>query len=92
MMSSGLLRSAALAVLLAGGLAMQGCTSTGGAAYTPGVMGEVERAKYEQDREAILAQQGDYRVRFDFIETVGFTADYKAVPYTHLKLRTKRNV
>ena len=77
MMSSGLLRSAALAVLLAGGLAMQGCTSTGGAAYTPGVMGEVERAKYEQDREAILAQQGDYRVRFDFIETVGFTADYK---------------
>ena len=76
MMSSGLLRSAALAVLLAGGLAMQGCTSTGGAAYTPGVMGEVERAKYEQDREAILAQQGDYRVRFDFIETVGFTADY----------------
>ena len=41
------------------------------------VMGEAERAKFEQDRKAILAQQGDYRVRFDFIETVGFTADYR---------------
>ena len=40
-------------------------------------MSEAERAKFEQDRKAILAQQGDYRVRFDFFETVGFVPDYK---------------
>jgi len=31
----------------------------------------------EKDRRAILAMQGAYRVSFDFIETIGFTADYK---------------
>ena len=30
----------------------------------------------ERDRRAILAMAGPYRVSFDFIETVGFTADY----------------
>lgn len=30
----------------------------------------------ERDRQAILAMAGDYRVRFDFNETVAFVADY----------------
>lgn len=37
-------------------------------------------ARFEQDREAILAMAGDYRVRFDFIETVAFDEDYDIVP------------
>ncbi len=32
---------------------------------------------FEQDRQAILAQVGDYRVRFDMRETVGLQADYQ---------------
>ncbi len=36
-----------------------------------------EQAKFEQDRKAILAQTGDYRVRFDFFETVSFLKDYR---------------
>lgn len=31
----------------------------------------------ERDRRAILAMAGSYRVSFDFIETMGFTEDYK---------------
>lgn len=33
--------------------------------------------KQEQDRRAILAMAGSYRVSFDFVETVGFTPGYK---------------
>lgn len=32
--------------------------------------------KFERDRRAILAMAGAYRTSFDFIETIGFTADY----------------
>lgn len=32
--------------------------------------------KKERDRRAILAMAGPYRATFDFIETLGFTADY----------------
>lgn len=34
------------------------------------------RGAIKRDRQAILAMAGDYRVRFDFIETVPFVADY----------------
>ncbi|MFV0276931.1 MAG: DUF6607 family protein [Parahaliea sp.] len=37
----------------------------------PGISGK------ERDRRAILAMAGPYRASFDFIETVGFTGDYK---------------
>ncbi len=37
---------------------------------------EPQISKRERDRRAILAMAGPYRVSFDFIETVGFTADY----------------
>lgn len=78
MMASRILRGVVLAAALAGGLAQASCTSISSApSHTPGAMSEAERAKFEQDRKSILAQQGDYRVRFDFIETVGFTPDYR---------------
>jgi len=78
MMASEFFRSAMLACALAGGVALSACASVGGAAAkTPGVMDEAEHAKFERDRAAIKAMAGDYRVRFDFIETVGFTPDYK---------------
>lgn len=42
----------------------------------PGISG------FERDRRAILAMAGDYRTSFDFIETIGFGADFKpARPY-----------
>ena len=38
--------------------------------------------KFERDRRAILAMAGGFRTSFDFIETVGFTADFApARPY-----------
>lgn len=36
-------------------------------------------ASFQQDRQAILAMTGDYRVRFDFRETVPFVADYTPI-------------
>ena len=39
-------------------------------------------AKPERDRRAILAMAGDYRVSFDFIETMGFSENYEPpAPY-----------
>ncbi len=40
-------------------------------------MSASEQASYEQDRKAIMAMAGDYRVRFDFFETVSFLDGYK---------------
>lgn len=34
-------------------------------------------SKFEKDRAAILAMAGGYKVDFDFLETVGFTDDFK---------------
>ena len=46
------------------------------ALQTPGL------SKSERDRRAILAMAGDYRTSFDFVETVGFAADFEpARPY-----------
>jgi len=35
------------------------------------------KSAFERDRQAILAMAGDYRVTFDFRETVAFTTDYE---------------
>ena len=38
--------------------------------------------KFEKDRLAILAMQGEYKVNFDFMETMGFVENYMpAKPY-----------
>ncbi len=39
-----------------------------------------EQAKYEQDRQAIIAMSGDYSVTFDFRETVAFKDGYELKP------------
>jgi len=41
---------------------------------------EAKSNKKEKDRRAILALAGDYRVSFDFIETIGFNPDYDIPP------------
>jgi hypothetical protein len=38
---------------------------------------QFERANFEKDRASILAMAGDYRVTFDFRETVAFTPGYE---------------
>ncbi len=39
-------------------------------------------SEFERDRRAILAMAGDYRTSFDFIETIGFDAQFEpARPY-----------
>ncbi|MCI4646477.1 MAG: hypothetical protein MRY64_16970 [Hyphomonadaceae bacterium] len=37
----------------------------------------IDTAKFERDREAILAMTGDYKVTFDFTETVSFVEGYE---------------
>ena len=37
-------------------------------------------ADFQRDRQSILAMAGDYKVTFDFIETVSFDADYVVMP------------
>jgi hypothetical protein len=39
-----------------------------------------DRAKFDRDRQAILAMAGDYKVRFDMRETVSFLPDYTPLP------------
>jgi len=38
-----------------------------------------EAARFERDRQSILAMAGEYKVRFDFRETVPFLADYQPI-------------
>lgn len=44
---------------------------------SPSAMSPSARASFELDRKAIMAMAGDYRVRFDFTETVSFLKDYR---------------
>ena len=43
----------------------------------PASVSAADAAKFEQDRKAILAMAGDYRVTFDFRETVALTPGYE---------------
>lgn len=77
-------RCAALsaAALFASGCATPPALGASGVVETSGVAGEVsvsreERAKFEQDRQAILSMAGDFGVTFDFRETVSFEEGYK---------------
>jgi hypothetical protein len=80
-MDTGMMRRAGFSALGALALLAAGCTTLqGGAdvsAHTQATMSEAEKAKFEQDRKAILAMTGDYRVRFDFTETVSFLENYR---------------
>ncbi|MEZ5983480.1 MAG: DUF6607 family protein [Parvularculaceae bacterium] len=71
--------SARLALAAAGALWLGACQTTAyqsvGAAADAASQ-EAEAAKFEQDRKAILAMTGNYRVKFDFQETVPFVEGY----------------
>jgi len=47
-----------------------------GAAVATPVLAQSRASSFERDRQSILAMAGDYRVRFNFNETVSFTPDY----------------
>ncbi|MEQ1492289.1 MAG: DUF6607 family protein, partial [Terricaulis sp.] len=51
-------------------------TGAGIAAATPALAQSARQSPMERDRQSILAMAGDYRVRFDFNETVAFVSDY----------------
>ncbi|MEM8937371.1 MAG: DUF6607 family protein [Pseudomonadota bacterium] len=53
-----------------------GCAATASAEKTTRTALSAEQ-KFERDREAILAMAGNFRVQFDFIETVAFADDYE---------------
>ncbi len=61
--------------------ALAGCTTTAtapaAATSAAAPSGKSAAAQMQQDREAILAMAGNYRVSFDFIETVSFDAGYE---------------
>tara|TARA_R110000796_G_scaffold64101_5_gene148419 strand:+ start:1164 stop:2219 length:1056 start_codon:yes stop_codon:yes gene_type:complete len=70
-----------IAALLAGTL-MTGCTTNGAAptAYSAArsdLIASERPARLKQDRQAILAMAGDYKVTFDFTETVSFVEGYR---------------
>ncbi len=63
------------ALALAATLGAAGCATVPASNAAPAASAEAE-AKFGADRAAILAMAGDYRVTFDFIETVSFDKDY----------------
>lgn len=70
-----------IAALLAGTL-MTGCTANGAAltadnAARSDLIASERPAHFKQDRQAILAMAGDYKVTFDFTETVSFVEGYQ---------------
>lgn len=75
------LRLAAVATI--GGLILSACASAPQLAVAdPVAEARVDAAKFEQDRQAILAMTGDYQVSFDFLETVSFVDGYDLAPQT----------
>jgi len=52
------------------------CTTTAIQAAAPLAV-DAETASFEQDRQSILAMTGDYKVTFDFTETVSFVIGYE---------------
>ncbi len=81
--------SAALTLIaLSASLILTGCATQPGAAATgqrASVAAAPENARslpaaFEQDRQSILAMAGDYRVTFDFTETVSFDTGYTVMP------------
>lgn len=61
---------------LIGALALAGCVSTEPAQITPVAESALIQGSFEQDRQSILAMAGDYKVTFDFTETVPFVDGY----------------
>lgn len=79
-----LMPAGALAVLCLAACATAGSTSTSvqapPAAPQAPATEMADPAKFERDRQSIIAMAGDFKVTFDFIETVSFDADYVVMP------------
>lgn len=73
-----LFSAAAIALSLTACAASPAPAPAAPASFTAGEV--VDPAKFERDRESILAMAGDYRVSFDFIETVSFNENYVVTP------------
>jgi hypothetical protein len=60
-------------------IGLSGCASSSNLSGGPVelVSAEVDPSKMMQDRQAIMAMAGDYKVTFDFTETVPLQADYE---------------
>ncbi|MEO0549647.1 MAG: DUF6607 family protein, partial [Pseudomonadota bacterium] len=69
---TGLLSVSAIAIF-----AITGCTTTTSFASTEATVEQVVSENFEQDRESILSMTGDYKVTFDFTETVSFVEGYE---------------
>lgn len=52
-------------------------TAIGQSAHAQTAAAEMPSANFERDRQSILAMTGDYKVTFDFIETVPFVEGYE---------------
>ncbi len=65
----GTIAAAAMAIL-------GGCVSATAGAPTPMQASDTSPQKFERDRQSILAMTGDYKVTFDFTETVPFIQGY----------------
>jgi hypothetical protein len=82
-MTTQLTRRASLTALGAAALLpLAACASPGsllGGAGNAAAASGAARTNFERDRKAILAMQGDYKVRFDFRETVPFLDEYEPI-------------
>lgn len=70
---------AAMSLAAAAILVLSGCATTGSTNATAAspASASTHNEKFKADREAILAMAGNFRVTFDFIETVSFDEDYE---------------
>lgn len=67
--------SAACFAALSAAALLSACATT--PATSPSPIAASQAADFEADRKAILAMAGDYRVRFDFVETVALAEGYE---------------
>jgi hypothetical protein len=61
-------------------LVMIGVMLTGSAWSAHQAKASFTQARFERDRQSILAMAGAFKVTFDFRETVSFVADYQPIP------------
>jgi hypothetical protein len=70
-------RAAAVGALIALGGCVTAPTSDALTGAKPAVQSVAQSTKFEKDRQSILAMAGDFKVTFDFTETVPFVEGYE---------------
>ncbi|MEO0412220.1 MAG: DUF6607 family protein [Pseudomonadota bacterium] len=76
------MKHAAIGMMLGGSLALSACAGANQSVQldkpaAPQMAQAEEAAQFAADRQAILAMAGNYKVKFDFIETVALAPGYK---------------